>query len=250
MGGSRRSSVHSIHFEFVCSFDGIRTVHPPAPAANFLPTWLRRASPVVPPVDSTIVYKSRLRSTVKRCIGIRDIMSVGWIIPLWTDIVIKYNSSHGELSWVSDPGAPGLSSHPIEQVGDGPIADIIYPYSRILKLSNPWRIFAPSGWSTIMSDPWYHRDNEDFRILAGLVDHDSFHGANIFLAWRKFGRGEALIPRGTPLCQIIPIERADFSMSIRNATKEDITKEAAEAYETSGIVRRYHKKYWKKKRVK
>jgi hypothetical protein len=230
-----------MEIRFRSSIAGLSATVPPKPAADVRPDWLKgprfhagfdRATP--------IEQASREASTIRRCPGIMDAMRDGYVVPLWTDLHVKFDGMRGEVEMRCASPWAGVDRHPIEQFKSTPIETWASPYTCVFKLANPWRVYLPAGYSSRILDPVYHRNWVGFSVLPGVVDHDRFHTANIFLVWERYDAGELIIPLGTPLFQLIPFRRAQLGVSVSDSP-DTIAERAEEDVRVSGWVGRYHR---------
>lgn len=84
---------------------------------------------------------------------------------------------------------------------------------KVLKFINPWSIKTPKGWSVQFKNPANNWSN-NIHILEGVVDTDEyFLPINFPFVWTGSEEGEWIIPKGTPLVQVIPFKRTDIGMS-------------------------------------
>lgn len=151
--------------------------------------------------------------TVKRCVPFLDALSSGFIIPLWADVYVF--ARNGELTVEFPPNFPrqeSLGSHSIVQIPKHPLAQ--KPYGDMpLKFINPWVIETDPGVSCIFTSPLNHMETR-FKILDGVVDTDTYYNCiNFPFIWTG-GDGEFIIPKGTPLVQVIPFRREQCELEI------------------------------------
>jgi len=115
-----------------------------------------------------------------------------------------------------------MDGHLWEQVGE--LCDLKkFKFGkRILKFGNPWSIKTPKGWSVQFKNPANNWSN-NIHILEGVVDTDEyFTPVNFPFVWTGSEEGEWIIPKGTPLIQVIPFKRidTDIEVGIYNPRKE------------------------------
>ncbi len=228
--------------QFKSTIAGLSKAFPPQPAAAVKPAWLRgprfhagfdRATP--------LEQASRGASTVRRCPGVLDAMRNGFIVPLWTDIHVKYDGMRGDVAMRAALPWAKIDRHPVEQFKSTPIELLASPYPCVFKLENPWRVHLPAGYSSWTLDALYHRPWMGFAILPGFVNHDEFHTANIFLAWQRYDVGELILAAGTPLFQLIPVRRSGIGLSVEDAPEEARTERAGENLKVGGWAGRYRR---------
>ena len=165
--------------------------------------------------------------TVKACLPVTDIMSLGWIIPLPVDIRAGIHPKTGQFNFHWDETSPfkPLDMHHPGQIGSdkpGPFAGAM-PF----KFLNPWRVVLPAGWSAQFLHPINHLELP-FRAFNGAVDCDALDvPVNVPFLW--IGGGEDIhLPAGTPMVQVVPYQRAAMRLTsdIRAETQEETTVRA------------------------
>jgi hypothetical protein len=125
---------------------------------------------------------------------------------------------------------------------DMPINDEFYKIELVWR--RPWSVILPENFSALVVHP-LNRIDLPFVTMSGVVDFDkSIHApiGNIpFFVKKGF---EGVIPAGTPMLQIIPIQRFDWESKVHEHDS-DFWKEKAE--ERSNISDFYKKKIWQRK---
>jgi hypothetical protein len=174
-----------------------RDIEMPKPASEHLPEWYKQ-------MDS---YKDKKRKpngsggptqTVKKCIPVFDAITSGYIITTPVDIYVSLNNGMQFFQW-ADMNAVSFNSlveaptHPLKKPFD-------YP-----KFLSPWGIKTPKGYSCLFTQPM-HRESV-FTILSGIVDTDQFTAPVNFPFVINDPNFEGLIPKGTPMAQVIPFKR-------------------------------------------
>ena len=214
---------------------------PPIHAKDYYPRWYKNLSR----------QDDQNKKTLKTCPSIFDIMTEGYIIPLWLDLKIKnYN---GVFEWDNN----GVDEITIETFGpsavDGmPLNDSTQ--NTVFKFVNPWNIITPPGWSVYITQPWYHR-NLDFEILPGIIETDSYHQSNLPFIYKSVG--DAFYKQGTPLAQVIPFKRKEtLNLVVEEMDKLDMkyytNSRAAERTQVKGYYRwltKKNKQKWKLKGI-
>lgn len=203
---------------FVTSMPGLLDIEEclPIPARKAFPSWVSQ----IPRTDP--IFES---STVRRCPGIIDYLSSGFVLPMWADTRLQYNPTSGE--WRTQSGHHGNLTkweiHGQEQFLDYVQAQHLgREVKLVFKSLSPWRIITPPGWSVLQLPLQYHFDNP-FAIMAGVIDTDIYHEINQQVMY--FGDGEdILIERGTPLVMYVPFKRESLSLDVRVITDTDRRK--------------------------
>ena len=110
---------------------------------------------------------------------------------------------------------------------------------------NPWAIKTPKGYSTLFTQPM-HRESV-FTILPGVVDTDTYTAPVNFPMVINDPNFEGLIPKGSPIVQVIPFKRdkweSTFSKDVESVNK-------VSAYLNSQFFDRYKRMFWSRKEYK
>jgi hypothetical protein len=114
------------------------------------------------------------------------------------------------------------------------------------KWSNPWGIKTPPGYSCLFKPPSYN-PNPWFEILEGVVDTDTFFASVNFPFVLKSLEKEFMIPAGTPIAQVIPFKRDEWTHSI---SQDKEPHNSVFSYINSQFFDRYKNMFWKKKSYK
>lgn len=151
--------------------------------------------------------------TVKRCVPFLDALSAGFIIPLWSDMYVCAENGDLSMSFPHNfPMGQSIDTHGYTQMPGHPLAE--KPYGKdFAKFINPWLIETDPGYSCLFTSPLNHLETR-IKVLDGVVDTDSYYNnVNFPFLWTG-GDGQFFIPKGTPLMQVIPFKREEFSLSL------------------------------------
>lgn len=214
----------------------------PVRAGRMLPDWLRDMPSTV---EARTLGGEAIR-TIKHCPPFIDALSLGVLIPLCTDITV----ANGEISWDWDP--PIIPDSPItrspigvhapEQAAGAPIkADD----GLVIKFNNHWALEVDEGWSLLFTHP-FNRADLPFETLTGVVDCDRFGLGYVQFPslWRR-PDFEGVIPRGTPIAQVVPVRRGEEELVIETMTPEQAAENAEilEAIEAGpGVYRKSYRR--------
>jgi hypothetical protein len=211
----------------------------PKPALKVIPEWYK----------NTVSYMNNEKKptgdgttgpTIKRCIPVFDALTAGYIIKTPADVYVSVKDGGQWFEW-SDFGL--ITFHPIEQAPEHP-AKNGFPYP---KWMNPWAISTPKGYSTLFVQP-FHRESV-FTILPGIVDTDTYTAPVNFPFTINDLAFEGLIPKGTPIAQVIPFKRESWAMEL--GTKKDLlNQEKVLKKLQSKFFDKYKSMYWSKKEYK
>jgi hypothetical protein len=214
-------------------------IEQPKPASKVIPEWYK----------NTVSYMNNEKkptgngnsaATIKRCMPVFDALVSGYIIESPADVYVSIKDGGQWFEW-SDFSL--INFHPIEQALEHP-AKNGFPYP---KWTNPWAISTPKGYSTLFVQP-FHRESV-FTILPGIVDTDQYTSPVNFPFVINDLRFEGLIPKGTPIAQVIPFKRDSWTMKL--GTQKDLEAQAQVRKKLqSKFFDRYKSMYWSKKEYK
>lgn len=214
-------------------------IEAPKPASKVIPEWYK----------NTISYMNDKKkplgdanssATIKRCIPVFDAISAGYIIELPADVYVSIKDEEQHFEW-SDFGL--VHFHPIEQAPKHPVANG-FPYP---KWMNPWAIKTPKGYSALFVQP-FHRESI-FTILPGIVDTDGYTAPVNFPFVINDPSFEGLIPKGTPIAQVIPFKRESWTMKIGRLKHYEEQAKASKKLQ-SKFFDRYKTMFWNRKEYK
>jgi hypothetical protein len=217
----------------------------PKPARNYLPEWYKNI-PAFENNDASLNLDGTANRTVKMCMPFLDSMTSGYIQETWQDIEIeltKVSDSQMSVKYIykTEPDIMGARQKTSGIVQSGEFYPIEFTFHPA------WTPELPPGWSMLYVHP-LNRLDLPFQVLSGIVDSDSFtHSeakANIPFYIKKSFSG--VIPKGTPLVQMIPIKREEWHSSVQ-AYNEELQ------FEQTATMRQqawggYKKAFWKKKK--
>lgn len=171
---------------------------PPKPAKTFVPDWFKSISPIL-----------EGQMSIKRCMPVLDAFTSGYIIV--TDVDFMFDEQSGRfLENASYPEA--ISQHMDFQTEDMVIDKNLNPHP--FKWNNQWHLRAPKGYSLLITHP-LNRTDLPFQSLTGIVDADTHPVIINFPFFMKKGFS-GLIPKGTPIVQVIPIKREPWELKVND----------------------------------
>jgi hypothetical protein len=220
----------------------------PSPAAEHLPEWYKSMSLHLPGETTTGLSPDGVavsNLTLKGCMPFLDAMTSGYMFTLPFDIEIRKNDN-GQvgLRWATNQNLIG--QHGPDQAPGLPIPQGASP--NILKWSPGWRMITPPGYSCLFTHP-LNRFDLPFATLSGVVDTDSYKlGVEFPFRLLDTNKDLVILEKGTPICQVIPFRRDDWSSS---TTEFDEQENKKQGFLLKGkIIRSYQMQFWKKKSYK
>lgn len=216
--------------EFVCHSDDYDQIPDPIPAAREVPKWYEKMDRMF----------DEDNATVKECRPFFDALTMGWIIPLPTDINVTATDD-GEIEFDYDYDIQLIHPHAAGEMGPNtPFEDSV-----VLQWLSPWRIRLPDGYSALLTEPM-NRTEPRFSIFSGVIDYDScFFNINSPFVWEQTPYS-GTIKKGTPIAQIIPFNRDGILndgvvRSVADDDAEEIRKEMEQKEENFS---RYKDEIW------
>lgn len=230
-----------MEIKFIASGNHVFNVREkPVPAYQMVPEWWRDMDMHIYKTFDLNPYPS---VTAKKCFPLLDGITSGYIITLWSDILVS-NDDNGNkiIKWlvshqVADQWSPlQVSSY---EIPDGFSNDVF-------KYFHGWIIKTPKNYSCLITHPIGY-PNLPIKSLTGVVDTDMLetHINVPFVIKKDF---EGIIEKGTPMFQIIPFKRDSWEMKTECITQEETNFRYDKLYST--IKSAYGKKLRAKKEYK
>lgn len=219
--------------EFKTDIKGLESIAPVKPAKYFLPRWFKDMpeSIEIPAVHEKgkrdyfgkkgTTAKKHTSGTVKRCPAIVDLITEGFIIPMWCDFLIQRDMETFE--WDNKNFKYGIDFHSEEQIKGWNLKKT--DFKEGIKFQNPWRIYTPKGYSVMFMTPTYQFEKR-FTVLPGIVETDNYHHINFPSIWHT--TKDAIIERGTPFIQVIPFKRDVWDFDLSQMNDEDLKNDETE----------------------
>ena len=183
-------------------------VDPPRSARKNTPEWFAKM-PAFTNGKVKLDQNGSPNATLKMCLPFADSFNMGYIQTTWTDIMVSIDNdgNMGVTTATSEPAILDGREHMSHKIPD----DF---YQQEFAWHSQWIPKVPAGYSVLYTHP-LNREDLPFQTLSGVVDSDGYHheaDANHPFFIKKGFTG--LIPRGTPMFQIIPFKRDDWKSSI------------------------------------
>ena len=211
----------------------------PQPAIKMIPDWYRKTESYIgglkiPQEDS------KTSATIKKCMPVFDALTSGYIITSPADVFVSLKDG---LQWFQWSDFDLIAFHPIDQAPHHPLKK---PHS-YAKWNNPWAISTPRGYSCLFVQP-FHRESV-FTILPGVVDCDTYSNPVNFPFVINDPKFEGMIPKGTPIAQIIPFKRESWFSEM--GTQRDLNRaNEIRRMLKSKFFDSYKTMFWNKKEFK
>lgn len=216
----------------------------PQPTQKYLPQWFINQTPYQisedNPDGNKIKIKNRMsNATFKKCVPLLDQMSCGYVVSLWTDILIEKDKDKIEINWRVDDDVfiqHGKSSSNIPPP---------YGYDNVVfKYLTKFKIKTPKGYSVLIK-PLFGYNSLPFYPISAIIDTDKSVIDNNIPCWIR-NDVNGIIEKGTPIAQIIPFKRDNWQMSCSMINEIDhVINEDIGFHST--IKNNYIKNIWSRK---
>ena len=99
----KNKSVNEIEFVALDKYS-FEVCPKPFPASQALPKWWKDASPYIKDSDNPtgkkiIIQNLASNASFKKCVPMLDLLSAGYIVPLWADVQVAQNEYGPILTW-------------------------------------------------------------------------------------------------------------------------------------------------------
>lgn len=187
----------------------------PQPAQKVVPEWYRKAERFIGGKQSFKPNTVEGNATVKTCMPFLDALTAGYIIELWQDLEVDYENDKPVLHWRTEPAV--AENRRSEALQNMPMSGEYHKETFAWK--QPFYIQTPKGYSLLITHPLNYFDLP-FTTTTGIVDSESILGnGNIPFLIKKDFKG--IIPKGTPIAQVIPFKRDSWKSEINEKIIED-----------------------------
>jgi hypothetical protein len=210
----------------------LKYVDIPKPSKQFIPEWWKSQELTTNGKDINSIPKF----SFKACVPFLDSLTMGYMIYTQQDIHVSYVDESPFLRWKMEP-APVILREDSQNL---PVPEG-HNNSHFAWVFN-CAIEMPPGYSVLITHP-LNRFDLPFTTLSGIVDQGNPWGGQ-FTFWIK-DRFTGIIPKGTPLAQIIPFKRENWK-----SEKADhlISLAQKKSYESNTVFGGYYKKFLHKKK--
>jgi hypothetical protein len=176
---------------------------PPRPASHYVPQWWKDSEKFIDG-GSLKVANYATNVGLKGCSPFLDMLTHGYIVELWTDVLVSEDSDeflNPLINWTNTPDPvktrlPALGARIPRPHGH---------YERMFNWQLQWGLKTPKNYSIIYTHP-FNRYDLPFTTLSGIVDSDTYWGEGAVPFFVKKGF-TGIIPAGTPIAQIVPVRR-------------------------------------------
>lgn len=217
----------------------------PEPAIRHVPEWYRSLArfdksndDITLGVVNNIGTDGALVST-KMCMPFFDAITAGYHYVLEDDLYVDLDvDGKPTLSWKGEVLL--VDTRPII---DLPVPDNCHPIHYGWRMN--WFYETPPGYSVLITHPM-NRYDLPFYTQSGIVESDIW-GLPVFTAFFLKRNFKGVIPKGTPIFQMIPFKRESWDMEEINS-KDELDRHEIMAENRRSMLYGYYKKTaWRKK---
>lgn len=218
---------------------------PPQPGIKHVPEWYRSLAKFNKSnEDITLDPQNNLGTdgaqvSTKMCMPFLDATTAGYMYVLEDDLYVDLDKDgKPTLSWKGD----------VMLVDKRPIIDIVVP-DNCHPIHYGWRMNwyyeTPPGYSVLITHPM-NRYDLPFYVQSGIVESDIW-GLPVFIAFFLKRNFRGVIPKGTPIMQIIPFKRDNWELEVVD-NDMDLDRHELMAENRRSMLYGYYKKTaWRKK---
>jgi len=164
-------------------------------ANKFLPNWWKKVpANFFSELQSGVSLK---RTTIKSCVGFTNLYQEGFIMPLWSDLIVQTQGTNYIYQFADT--VSNIAFHGIEQIGSE-FSNHVH-----IKIISPWKIREKSGIKFLYTDPVWTEPSDMFTQVTppGLIEYKYQHTTHINMFLQKGRRYEW--SAGRPMAHLIPL---------------------------------------------
>lgn len=243
IGNQLFNRINKKKIEFIASSEEVQElVNPPVPASSLIPEWYKKSFKYHGSNKPVFNDHNNIVATIKSCMPVLDVITAGYILQTWCDIYIEVDEEENIFfRWASEPQVIHLRDKLDKQLLPTPPGH----YDAMFAWPRPWAIKTPRGWSSLLIQPAYR--DLPFTTFPGIIDSDVYNGPGILSVPFFIKKGfSGLIPKGTPMYQIIPFKRESWKPTIREYGYKGLTEKHHKMI-NSKFYDRYKKMFWIRK---
>ena len=178
-----------------CDRKTVMDLAPITPSREYIPNWWKNLKAADFDEKEFMFNKS-----VKTCYGIFSMMTEGFILPCWTDFMLKLDTEKNLAQINFADNMTSYSTHSSVQ-----IANFMDEFNS-LKLVSPWKIKCKKDVQFLLCRPFYNsKYKKEVDILPGILDFKYQASLNVFLKFLKTEKSLISYKFNEPLLQIIPL---------------------------------------------
>ena len=196
------------------TYDGAaHDLYPIAPSKEYYPKTLLKG-PGIAERPSRTGGSSIQLGTLRTCAGVSDLYNVGWIVPLWSDLLIELNGDGTGSAEFSNERDDITTHHP-DQLGTLG-EELVH-----IKIESPWMIVDPKGTQFLYHEAsWSRYPSMGYHITQGVLEF-KYNASTHFQMWFEKKQQRLQIQAGTPMAQLVPISDDDIEIKTHHISRDE-----------------------------
>lgn len=224
--------------EFVpLSEEAYTKLNPPQPGIRHVPDWYKKSNRFIG--GEMEVSENGLNKDLKLCHPFLDAMTAGYMYELSSDLIVDKKDGAYRFVWADTPRTVQFRSKDMAKLLPRPAGHARDMFAWVM----PFGPKTPPGYSCLVTHP-LNRWDLPFTTTSGIMESDNYSvaGEVPFFFKNDF---EGIISAGTPLFQVIPFKRENWTSSKIKFDETGIMKQMHSIHKT--LYGGYKKLYWVKK---
>jgi len=233
--------------EFIPKFRHLAEAFPhPVPVTSMLPDWWKKQTTFFN--NDQKPHNGLINVTVKKCQAIFDSMTAGYYLLCPMDIYVDATKTKLDIQLPKEYMSRYhqiISTHSKEQLQEYPAPDGYH--ADLFRIHPHWLVKTDKGYSSLFMQPMHLKT--DITAVPGFIDTDQYisDGYLSFFVPKGF---VGTIKQGTPIVQVIPMRRDEWTSSINEDPNSDRLLEKQNSVVRSTFQNGYRMKFWSKKSYK
>ncbi|NDA06037.1 MAG: hypothetical protein EBZ08_12690, partial [Betaproteobacteria bacterium] len=129
------------------------------------------------------ILRNRVNNTsFKKCTPMLDTLTTGYLIPLWSDVLVEQTMSGPLINWRVHRDVFGMHDSHAERVERPP------GYNQLVfKYISSWIVTTPPGYSILVTSPYGFRKSTPFKVIDAIIDSDTSQHDLTIPCWLEDG---------------------------------------------------------------
>lgn len=173
--------------------------------------------------------------TIKMCQGIIDLYKQGFVLPLWSDLIVEISKENKSINWYFADKITKMQQHNSIQF------DPAFKNYGNLKIISPWHIVEKTGIKFIyLPCTWSILELTDgFNQLPGVLDFKYQTSTHINILVNRHWSENYQINAGTPTVQFIPISDKEIIIKNHIVSEEELNNIRGASIATPKFIGNY-----------
>jgi hypothetical protein len=217
----------------------------PEPGVRHVPEWYRALARHDKSNDEKTLHpENHIGSdgaivSTKMCPPFLDAITAGYMYVLEADLHVDQDENGKPILWW-DEDLLLVDKRPYNDI---PIPEGYHPVHYGWRMQ--WYYQTPPGYSILVTHPM-NRNDLPFLTASGIIESDIW-GLPVFTTFFLKRNFRGVIPKGTPIFQIIPFKRDDWELEVIDNEEELDRHELLAEDRRSRVYGHYKKTTWRKK---